>query len=274
MPKKTNPPKTKVVPSPAALVTPSPAALVTPSPATCPPLGVDPPARQSRPVLPRGHADTGVPSSTKAHIESWLLAKIHANAALYAYDALFDGYIQYPPLSPGQYRAPRSPMDFLKLGYFQYQCRALVCAIKRVMPGPEAARLEKNFSNLWVAINDKPNMQGVMRSRENGLSVMLVDIDYPIAKTHNIIAHELAHCALFPFSQAGITTHHNEVHTALWKKFLRIGLDTLGWDFVEFSYPHSCNQYNICDLREFDQQRVYNGTGIKSYGSQLVAWAP
>ena len=216
----------------------------------------------------------GVSESVQKQIEEWLEAKIQAKSkTTYEYSAKYDGFSQYPPTQAGKYRAPRSNKDFARLGYFQHQCRALLRAVQEVMPGPEAVRLARNFQKCLVAIDASGN-QGLMSSRSDGTSVMTVNVEHPVAKTHNIIAHEMAHCALSPKREAGMTTVHNDTHTALWKRFVQIGIDKLGWEFVEFTYPNCCEKYNICDLREFDQTVVYNNArGQKSYGAKLVRWA-
>jgi hypothetical protein len=216
------------------------------------------------PILPPNHHATGLPAATIADIQTFLLRKVRALAR--GYDRARDGNVYRP--GSDIMRAPQNAQETELLGYFQDQCRELVRAVGRAMPGtPIAARLARNFAKGLVAIDASGN-QGVMSSRADGTSVMTVNVSYPIAKTHNIIAHEMAHCALSPRSElspaeAAGTGGHGAAHTDTWKKFVKIGCQYLGWDFVEFSYPNCCVKYGICDLREFDAAKVYNGAPLK-----------
>lgn len=253
--------------------TPAPVPRTTPAP-------VPPPkcsgllraiAPRNKPALPVGHAKTGVTDLFKSKVQTWLLQKIQLNRNVYKYTKTQDAFY-HPAATPGtvqKFRKPVTPRDFMMLGYFQYQSRALMCAVRAEMPGsPVAKRLSRNFAKALVGIEISGN-QGVMRSFTDGTSLMSVDIDASVAKTHNIIAHEMAHCALWLPREAGIDTAHNKTHSDLWKRFLRIAIKRLGWEFVEFTYPNVCLGYGICDLRDLDQTKVYNNSGKQAFGTKF-----
>jgi hypothetical protein len=232
------------------------------------------------PRLPAGHSKTGVLIVTQNKIQDWLLKKIKTNKELYKYSKDQDAFFHYrkpgdATTNPdGKFRQPKTERDFMMLGYFQYQCRALMCAVRAEMPDSGVAkRLSRNFARALVGI-DVTGAQGYMRPGNPGAYGMSVDIKKSVAKTHNIIAHEMAHCALSPYKEAGITTAHNMTHSNLWRQFIRIGIKRLGWEFVEFTYPMACLGYNICDLRDMDQTRVYNEYGLPSFGTKFLGdWA-
>jgi hypothetical protein len=252
----------------------------TPAPVPVPPpkcSGMErPTATANKPTLPPGHAKTGVPPKTISDIQNWLVTKIKLNPNVYRYTKAQDAFYHYT-IPPGKFRKPVTKRDFEMLGYFQYQCRALMCAIRAEMPdSPVAKRLVRNFSRALTGIDATGN-QGVMRTGAPGSSAsyaMAVNIDKSVAKIHGIIAHEMAHCALHPPEDFGLKGFHQDTHSNLWKRFIRIGIDRLEWKFVEFAYPNVCLGYNICDLRDMDQTKVYNESGKKVYGTRFLGnWA-
>jgi hypothetical protein len=233
----------------------------------------------SKPVLPVGHYDTGVPQATIDAIQKFLLDKVTAQNPVY--DPTRDGRLwllaNKHKVSASAYqekiarmRAPTNDREKMLLAYFQKVCDDLINEVGKVMPGTDAARrLARNSANRLVALCPS-ELQGISMYLQNGNSIMLVNPDYNIAKTYNIIAHELAHNANSPpeelpdSERSGIASaSHGWLHTRTWKNFVRIGIQRLGWDFVEWSYPNCCKRYNICDMGEFDHAKVYNGEAMR-----------
>jgi hypothetical protein len=233
----------------------------------------------SKPVLPVGHYDTGVPQATIDAIQKFLLDKVTAQNPVY--DPTRDGRLwllaNKHKVSASAYqekiarmRAPTNDREKMLLAYFQKVCDDLINEVGKVMPGTDAARrLARNSANRLVALCPS-EVQGISMYLKNGNSIMLVNPDYNIAKTYNIIAHELAHNANNPpeelpdSERSGIASAgHGWLHTRTWKNFVRIGIQRLGWDFVEWSYPNCCKRYNICDMGEFDPAKVYNGEAMR-----------
>ena len=203
-------------------------------------------------------------------IQAYQMSFVDAYAATtFAYDPRRDGKRMVPNM-PG-IRSPRNAAERKILGYYQYQCANLMGQLARRMPkDPRYARLTHNFSRMYVAV-DSGVSQGVMHinSDGTGTSVMAIDITAPISKNLNVIAHEMAHCALPVSSPA-----HNQIHTDTWKLFVHIGTEFAEWHFVQFWYPYCCTSFNICDLREFDQTKVFaTGPTMQPWGQKLVKWA-
>ena len=203
-------------------------------------------------------------------IQAYQMSFVDAYAATtFAYDPRRDGKRMVPNM-PG-IRSPVNASERKILGYYQYQCANLMGQLANHMPlDPRYVRLTHNFSRMYVAIDISGN-QGMMHinSDGTGTSVMAVNITAPIAKNLNVIAHEMAHCALPASSPA-----HNQIHTDTWKLFVHIGTKFCDWKFVQFSYPNCCQWFNICDLREFDQTKVFaTGPTMQPWGQKLVKWA-
>ena len=203
-------------------------------------------------------------------IQAYQMSFVDAYAATtFAYDPKRDGSLMSPKTP--QIRPPRNAAERKILGYYQYRCADLMGQLANHMPlDPRYVRLTHNFSRMYVAV-DSGVSQGVMHinSDGTGTSVMAIDITAPISKNLNVIAHEMAHCAL-PAS----TPAHNQIHTDTWKLFVHIGTKFCDWKFVQFSYPNCCQWFNICDLREFDQTKVFaTGPPMKPWGQKFVKWS-
>jgi hypothetical protein len=228
-----------------------------------------------KPNLPRGHADTGLGDTELKKIDDWMNAKIDVNK--YPYSKNRDASTVYP----NKFRAPVSERDFKMLGFFQHTCKALVCAIQKEMPNDITTKqLVENFGPRYlVGIEPDTETRGghfsMMKMKPSpGDGVMGVSLKRPISKVLNIIAHELAHGALINI-RTRESAGHSQPHTDLWIRYMNIGMKNLGWEFVSFLYPKVCNDYNICDLRVFDQTRVFSESPRKSYGTTFDGqWAP
>jgi hypothetical protein len=141
----------------------------------------------------------------------------------------------------------------MKLGYIRYIATSLMDRLAELYPNDyRIARLRKNWAQTLVCI-DTTGMQGSMvppSMLSGGDAVLRVNIDSNIAKNFNIIAHEMAHSALDPPTEAEKSTFydqaHGQAHTNTWKLFIETGI-SLGWPFVEIAYPNTCVSYNICD---------------------------
>jgi len=217
-------------------------------------------------------------------IQAYQMSFVDAYAKIsFAYDPRRDGSLMSPK-TPG-IRPPANAAERKMLGYYQYQCANLLSQIARHMPSdPRYIRLQRNFSHTYVAICSICSTGGNGQMHPNtdgtGTSVMAVNITKPIAKALNTIAHEMAHCALLPLSDLTPAerrtlspTNHGQVHTDTWKLFVHIGTKFAGWHFVEFWYQNCCQGFNICDLREFDQTKVYSVGPGSPWGKKLVKWA-
>lgn len=231
-----------------------------------------------KPELPPDHLVVGVDRATIVGIEEYLKQKIAYHAEAYPYLPQRDGFLLNPDPSVIKVRAATEAEKPI-LGYLQHQCEALLCAVKEHMSdSPVVARLENNFSKMLVAIDSTTNL-GTMwtRTGADGSSVMALNVRNPVAKMYNVIAHEMAHCALSRSNLtadelAGLPGVHGPTHTILWKQFVKLGCEHLGWEFVDFLYPNTCWNYNICDLTEFDPTKVYSTPGPVS-GTTFKAWA-
>jgi hypothetical protein len=245
----------------------------------------------SKPVLPAGHFDTGVPQATIDAIQRYMLAKVAAQKAPYtpARDAYawllankrtFKSESRYNELL-ATVRGPSNPQETMLMGYFQRVTADLILAVAKAMPGSDVSRrLSRNSADGLVAFT-RNDFQGQSIYLENGKSIMVVNPTFSIAKTYNIIAHELAHNAFHPKSElspedmAGVAAYgsHGWLHTQTWTNFLRVGLGRLGWEFVAWYYPNCCTTYNICDMSEWDPARVYNGNPMAPMkNARFVGW--
>ena len=230
----------------------------------------------SKPVLPTGHFDTGVPQATIDAIQRYMLAKVAAQKS--PYNPARDGYAwllankrnfksesRYNELL-AKVRGPANAQETMLMGYFQRVTADLILAVAKAMPGSDVSRrLSRNNADGLVAFT-RTDFQGMSIYIDKGKSIMVVNPTFNLAKTYNTIAHELAHNAnnptseLSPEERAGVAAgEHGWLHTQTWKNFVKVGLQRLGWEFVEWAYPNCCKKYNICDMSEWDHARVYNG---------------
>jgi len=218
--------------------------------------------------------------------------------AIQAYQMSFAEQLTYDPRRDGSLAIPgepgiRPPMNKMEktiVAFYQFQSAQLVNAInQRMMYDPRAIRLRSHFSNVLVAILDDttpPGVLGNMHMHDRGNSIVAINVHASFASVLNIIAHEMAHCALtptigikaeeftpgelkYPFSSDG----HGKTHTDTWKLFVHIGTKFAGWHFIQFLYPGCCQSYDICDLREFDQTKVFAVGSMPPWGKKLVKWA-
>jgi len=233
--------------------------------------------RVEKPTIPANMRERGSTLELAERIEAYMITKIN-NHTQFGYNEKNDyatllddaGRLSY------QTRLPRNTEEKLKLGFYQFQIRALVDKLKAMYPtDSRVVRLAGNWKNL-VCITTTGN-QGTMMTRPNGQSVMTLNIYQRVAKNLNVIAHEMAHCALSPAregEESMMCGIHEGLHTATWKLFMEVGID-MGWEFVEVAYPNICNSFGMCDpMIDIRNARgvVYsdpgvNGSPVKLYGA-------
>lgn len=207
-----------------------------------------------KPVLNPQHVKNGTQRDVVNKIQAYLLTNIQARS----YDV--KRIPQFKGSSNKTLRAPVTAYEKQLVTYVQHQADFLMAklwSLKDTLTLGQRALIQ-NIRNTWggkryVTIDASANIYGTTSKADDGQLILGLSPKIRLAFALNTMCHELAH-----MGTANDFEVHGPNHTTSWRWLVQFGLKHLDWPFFEFDWNNACQNFNICNVKDFDSTRVYS----------------